>query len=70
MEEEQPSKKLKPYSFLHPHLKRRHDEIISNAGLMAIRRANILQVLTTDLGILTVHRRPTLQEIDGCIRNI
>jgi hypothetical protein len=29
---------------------------------MAIRRANVLQVLT-DLGILTVNRRPTPQEI-------
>ena len=74
--EELPSKRFKPcpYSYCNPHLKRRHDEdededeyhkkikIISNAGIMAIRRANVLQVLT-DLGILTVNRRPTPQEI-------
>ena len=76
---EPPSKKFKPYSFLHPDLKRRHDEddddeeerhkkimhvlSPSEAGRMAIRRANVLQVLI-DLGILTVHRRPTPQEID------
>lgn len=58
--EEPPSKKFKPYS--NPHLKRRHDEdededeyhkkIMhaippSEAGRMAIRRANVLQVLTS-----------------------
>jgi hypothetical protein len=74
-----PSKKLKPYSFLNPQLKRMHEDdhddeeeghkkimdvlpIRTEVGRMAIRRTNVLQVLT-ELGFLTINRRPTPQEI-------